>query len=125
MKTAKGVIFDFNGTLFFDTKFHIKAFKEKLAEAGKPLPDDHYLIKNVFGKPNATVYREFFILSAIALTQPPFEDTQKLSHYYNKCKVNKRKKDKRIDRVVGVGTDKVCRTGKVDDGDVARNRGLL
>ena len=60
MKTAKGVIFDFNGTLFFDTKFHIKAFKEKLAEAGKPLPDDHYLIKNVFGKPNATVYREFF-----------------------------------------------------------------
>jgi len=60
MKTAKGVIFDFNGTLFFDTKFHIKAFKEKLEEAGKPVPDDHYLIKNVFGKPNSTVYREFF-----------------------------------------------------------------
>ncbi len=60
MKTAKGIIFDFNGTLFFDTKFHIKAFKEKLEEAGKPVPDDHFLIKNVFGKPNSTLYREFF-----------------------------------------------------------------
>ena len=60
MKNAKGIIFDFNGTLFFDTKFHIKAFKEKLEEAGKYIPDDQYLIKNVFGKPNSTVYREFF-----------------------------------------------------------------
>ena len=60
MKTAKGVIFDFNGTLFFDTKFHTKAFNEMLEEAGKPVYDDHFLIKNVLGKPNSTLYKEFF-----------------------------------------------------------------
>ncbi len=60
MKTAKGIIFDFNGTLFYDSKLHIKVFRSMLAEAGKTVFEPEYIVKNIFGMPNSAIYRNFF-----------------------------------------------------------------
>ena len=60
MKKAKGIIFDFNGTLFFDTRAHLGAFKKRFADVGKLVPDDMFLIKNIFGMPNDEIYRKYF-----------------------------------------------------------------
>ncbi len=39
-KNIKGLLFDFNGTLFFDSPLHIKAFKKYFTEHGKPEPTE-------------------------------------------------------------------------------------
>ena len=46
MSKIKGVLFDFNGTLFFDSPFHIMAFKKYFVEHGKEEPSEEFIIKN-------------------------------------------------------------------------------
>ena len=60
MSTIKGVLFDFNGTLFFDSPFHIMAFKKYFREHGKEEPSEEFIIKNIFGRTNLTIYTENF-----------------------------------------------------------------
>ena len=60
MKNYKGVLLDFNGTLFFDSKMHIDAFKEYYQELGKECPSEEYIVKNIFGKSNPLIYAENF-----------------------------------------------------------------
>ena len=45
MRSYKGVLLDFNGTLFFDSKMHIDAFKEYYQEKGKEVPTEEYIVK--------------------------------------------------------------------------------
>lgn len=52
----KGAIFDFNGTLFWDTAFHDKAFDIFLDKYGIKLTDDEKRVK-IHGKPNADIMR--------------------------------------------------------------------
>lgn len=54
----KGILFDFNGTLFFDSDFHMEAFRRTLRAYGKPIPSDDYMIQNIFGRTNETIYVE-------------------------------------------------------------------
>lgn len=54
----KGILFDFNGTLFFDSDFHMEAFRRTLRSYGKPIPTDDYMIRNIFGRTNETIYLE-------------------------------------------------------------------
>ena len=59
-KKLKGLLFDFNGTLFFDSKLHIDAFKKYFLEHGKEEPSEEYITQQIFGKNNATIYAENF-----------------------------------------------------------------
>jgi HAD superfamily hydrolase (TIGR01509 family) len=57
--TFKGAIFDFNGTLFWDTAFHNRAFNIFLEKYGIKLSDNEKRIK-IHGKPNADIMRGIF-----------------------------------------------------------------
>ena len=54
----KGILFDFNGTLFFDSEFHMEAFRQIFPAYGKPVPSDEYMIQKIFGCNNKTIYEE-------------------------------------------------------------------
>lgn len=58
--TLQGLLFDFNGTLFFDSVFHMEAFRRIFRAYGKPIPTDDFMIHHIFGKTNETIYRENF-----------------------------------------------------------------
>ena len=55
----KGAIFDFNGTLFWDTAFHDKAFDVFLEKHNVQLTDEEKRVK-IHGKPNADIMRGIF-----------------------------------------------------------------
>ena len=56
----KGLLFDFNGTLFFDSELHIRAFKKYFTEHGKEEPSAEFITKNIFGRPNPRIYGDNF-----------------------------------------------------------------
>lgn len=58
MKQIKGVLFDFNGTLFFDSIMHMEAFRRSFAILGKPSPSADDMIRLFFGRTNETIYKE-------------------------------------------------------------------
>ena len=60
MSNIKGILFDFNGTLFFDSHFHIRAFEEYFLEQGKEKPTPEFIIRQIFGKSNPRIYSDFF-----------------------------------------------------------------
>jgi beta-phosphoglucomutase-like phosphatase (HAD superfamily) len=59
-KKIKGVLFDFNGTLFFDSELHIKAFKKYFTEHGKDEPSAEFITQKIFGRPNPRIYSDNF-----------------------------------------------------------------
>lgn len=59
-KKIKGVLFDFNGTLFFDSELHIRAFKKYFVEHGKDEPSAEFITQNIFGRPNPRIYSDNF-----------------------------------------------------------------
>lgn len=68
----EGIIFDFNGTLFFDSDKHEKAWKKISAEVRSyPFSDDE-ILKNVYGRTNRAILEY--------LLQTEFSD--KLYHTY-------------------------------------------
>lgn len=56
----KGVIFDFNGTLFYDSDKHMAAFKNLCVRYGIPVYDDEYILTNIFGKSNRMIMRGYY-----------------------------------------------------------------
>ena len=58
--SLRGILFDFNGTLFFDSDMHIHLFQEYHREYGKPIPSADFIVANIFGRANATIIRENF-----------------------------------------------------------------
>ena len=58
--SIKGILFDFNGTLFFDSELHIRAFKKYFTEHGKEEPTAEFITKNIFGRPNPRIYSDNF-----------------------------------------------------------------
>lgn len=57
--TYKGAIFDFNGTIFWDTAFHDRAFDVFLEKHRVKLTDEEKRVK-IHGKPNADIMRGIF-----------------------------------------------------------------
>jgi HAD superfamily hydrolase (TIGR01509 family) len=55
----KGAIFDFNGTLFWDTAFHDRAFDIFLKQHNIQLTDEEKRVK-IHGKPNVDIMRGIF-----------------------------------------------------------------
>ena len=60
MREIRGVLFDFNGTLFFDSEMHIEAFGYTCDNYGKPRYSREFIINNLFGKTNDRIFREYF-----------------------------------------------------------------
>lgn len=56
----KTIIFDFNGTLFDDTKLHIKAWQAYLKEAKNYDLSEAEFMHEVFGRDNAQIVRKYF-----------------------------------------------------------------
>ena len=56
----KGVMFDFNGTLFYDSDKHIRAFQLFFINRGLEAPDAEYLAKKTFGRTNDVIFREIY-----------------------------------------------------------------
>ena len=60
----KGLLFDFNGTLFFDSDIQLEAFKRCYYKYGLTPPDDDYIVKNIFGMPNQAIFKQYFFEDA-------------------------------------------------------------
>ena len=56
----KGVLFDFNGTLFYDSDKHIRAFQLFFINRGLEAPDADYIAKMTFGRTNDVIFRDIY-----------------------------------------------------------------
>lgn len=56
----KGVIFDFNGTLIFDSKYHIQAWQRLISELRGSELSDQEISDKVFGLPNVVALENVF-----------------------------------------------------------------
>jgi beta-phosphoglucomutase-like phosphatase (HAD superfamily) len=84
MKKLSGILFDFNGTLFFDSFIHIEAFKKVFVKFGKDAPTDEYIAENLFGRTNEMIYKQNFNENA------NFEECERFriakeNYYYDIC----------------------------------------
>lgn len=84
MSTVKGFIFDFNGTLFFDTKLHIKCFQEYCVKFGLPYMTEEYVVGNILGKSNDLIVRENYNPDATSEEIETFS-RDKEAYYRNMC----------------------------------------
>ena len=57
---VEGVLFDFNGTLFFDSHMHVEAFGAVCEEYGIPRFSTDDLIKRIFGRTNQELCKAYF-----------------------------------------------------------------
>jgi HAD superfamily hydrolase (TIGR01509 family) len=120
MKKIKGIVFDFNGTLFFDSELHIKAFKQIFPELGAPEPTREYVISSILGRSNATIYRENIKSDASDEETAEFA-IRKEALYFDLCLENKERfklvdgaaelldylKTKNIPFTIATGSDKM------------------
>ena len=65
-KKFTGVLFDFNGTLLFDSDMHMEAFRRVFPLYGHDIPSDDFMIQRCFGRTNETIYKENFDPNATA-----------------------------------------------------------
>ena len=80
-----GVIFDFNGTLFYDSVKHAMAFKELCHEYGIEEYSDEYIAKNIFGKNNRRILLESFKSDATEEEIKSFTDRTERVHHHQTC----------------------------------------
>lgn len=89
MSRVKGILFDFNGTLFFDTELHIKAFEIIFPMYGKEKPTRDFLISKVLGRTNESIYKDNFNKDADFDEYDEFR-RKKEEAYYELCLADKR-----------------------------------
>lgn len=57
--SIKGLVFDFNGTLFFDSDMHLVSLANYFESKGLAPLDRNFVIKNIFGQQNESIYRTY------------------------------------------------------------------
>ncbi len=82
---VKGLLFDFNGTLFFDSEFHIEAFFECYRAYGLRCPTRQHVVENLFGRTNAAIFRDHYKSDATPDEIAEFERLKE-SIYMEQCK---------------------------------------
>lgn len=87
MKKISGILFDFNGTLFFDSRMHIEAFGKVEAMYSVPISSKEELIKSVFGKTNEQIFKEKMNSDATPEECELFSDRKK-QLYFEACLAN-------------------------------------
>ena len=88
MKKIKGILFDFNGTLFFDSDFHITAFRKIFPKFGAPEPSREYVVSSILGRSNSTIYKENIDPQASDAEAAAFAK-EKEAIYFDLCLANK------------------------------------
>ncbi len=83
----KGFIFDFNGTLFFDSKLHIKCFREYALKYGFDVLSDEYVVTHILGKANDLIVRDNYKKDATDEDIAAFTD-EKEGLYRELCRKN-------------------------------------
>jgi phosphoglycolate phosphatase-like HAD superfamily hydrolase len=53
----RGVLFDFNGTLFYDSDKHILAFQRIFEKKGFPCLEADEIVKRIFGRTNRDIFK--------------------------------------------------------------------
>ncbi len=82
-KKVSGIVFDFNGTLFWDTQLHIDAWMRYCAERNIPLTlDDFY--KKVHGKSNEAIFK-VLLNRTLSTEEGKIEEENKESLYRKIC----------------------------------------
>lgn len=76
MNGLKGILFDFNGTLLFDSDLHMDAFRKVFPLFGKPAPTDEFMIKKIFGRTNETIWKENFDATGAKADAERFADAK-------------------------------------------------
>ena len=59
MKNIKGLLFDFNGTLFFDTAMQVRGFEKVSLAYGIPRYSEEQLVSTFFGRTKNEIYKRF------------------------------------------------------------------
>ena len=85
MKSLSGILFDFNGTLFFDSYMHLEAFRRAFSLYTKNIPSDDYMIKNIFGRTNEAIFKDNIKPDATPEECEKFR-TAKVEFYYDICR---------------------------------------
>lgn len=88
MRPAKGILFDFNGTLFFDTALHIEAFRSVFPMYGKEKPSKEFIVSNLIGRTNESIYKDNFNKNADFSEYDDFRK-KKEEAYYELCLADK------------------------------------
>ncbi len=60
MANVTGLLFDFNGTMLFDSDFHIEAFMRCYERYGLPCITREQMVASMFGLPNSEIFRKHF-----------------------------------------------------------------
>jgi len=82
-ENCKGIVFDYNGTLFWDTQLHIDAWMKYCAERGIPLTiEDFY--RKVHGKTNEAILKILFD-GKLSPEESAFEAEEKERMYREIC----------------------------------------
>lgn len=58
--SVKGLLFDFNGTLFFDSDCHIEAFNRCFEIYNVKKLDRPFMINNIFGRTNEAIFKAHY-----------------------------------------------------------------
>lgn len=74
MGEIKGLIFDFNGTLFYDTELHLRAFEDCFSKYGTPARTREFMLKTFFGRSNVDIFRGYYIPDASDEQLAEFEE---------------------------------------------------
>ncbi len=80
-----GILFDFNGTLFFDSDLHVEAFRRIYKEYGMIAPPKETMIERFFGRTNRTIYKENFNPNATLEEIARFTE-KKENAYFDICR---------------------------------------
>ena len=92
-KALSGILFDFNGTLFFDSDMHFEAFRLCFDRYGISLPDENledFMVQKIVGRTTAAIFRQYFKPDA---TDEECEEFAiiKENYYYDICLSNPQK----------------------------------
>ena len=74
MPKIKGLIFDFHGTLFYDTELHLRAFEECFPKYGTPALDRAFMLEAFFGRSNVDIFRGHYVPDASDEQLAEFEE---------------------------------------------------
>ena len=74
MSAIKGIIFDFNGTLFYDTELHLRAFEDCFVKYGTTSRTRPFMLETFFGRSNEDIFRGYYIPDASDELLAEFEE---------------------------------------------------
>ncbi len=81
---TKGILFDFNGTLLFDTDLHMQAIRNIFPRFGVAAPTIEELVSTILGKTNRWLYEEWVSTEYTEAELQAFTK-QKESEYFRLC----------------------------------------